>query len=259
MRVNMKTFLEHLMESDREYKYRIKVAAPISDEQMAALERTLQPYELRDVSLPKKTIIQHTPLDFPELKDVEVYIIDVVTGVSASSFVLKQQIRQCLGLHDKFVVVRSENDPLELETAKIVAHNEIDDMVEKNNLQPESLLGTAMDHPEYNHVDPNTLAGNKYNQTFLQMLANVAASRKSTVVNFENGINTPKMPEYTEAEDFNSGIKDCVKPVPASKTSSSEGFADLNYKWNNNQSFRKVYTDKKGNQVIIIDNRKGKK
>lgn len=74
----MKSFTEFLTESTKQYGFRIKVAGTLTDEQVDRLEAALEKWGLQSLSKPKVTPIQKHPVDFANLKEVEVSIMDVM-------------------------------------------------------------------------------------------------------------------------------------------------------------------------------------
>lgn len=74
----MKSFTEFLTESTKQYGFRIKVAGTLTDVQIDRLESALEKWGLNSLSKPKVTPIQKHPVDFANLKEVEVSIMDVV-------------------------------------------------------------------------------------------------------------------------------------------------------------------------------------
>lgn len=215
----MKTYLEHLMESDREYHFRIKSVVPLTDGMMEKIERVLTKYELRDIQGPTKTIIQHNPLDFYNIDNAEVYIVDAVVGVAQSSYILQQELRGVLGISENYIVVRGDNDPLEVESQRRDMAVSINSEAEKSGLKKASLLGTDEKYPEADHsISGDTFYGDRYNSEFLETLAQVAASRPSTLAEPKNGLFdwlNAVTDELQVADDnaFNANIKGAPKSV----------------------------------------------
>ena len=54
----MKTLLEYIQEQQKEYKFRLKFAVPVSSEMHDKLESALAKFEVKKVGKPKKTILQ---------------------------------------------------------------------------------------------------------------------------------------------------------------------------------------------------------
>lgn len=225
-----KTFIEHLLESDREYKYRIKTVIEFDDEAMERLERLVQKYELRDMFAPKKTIIQDHPLDFPDVNHSSVMIIDIITGVPVSAYILQQEIRENLQIPEKYIIVRSENDPLEVETARMLAIKDMKDEAEKKGLERDALLSTSNVYPEdVDSVPGEEVFGDVYNKRFLDTLAQISATRSPEYIeNRGEGLfswmnnEIDDVPEIMTDDSFNDGKEYdyAPKPTPWWKASS---------------------------------------
>lgn len=220
MGLQMKTYLEHLLESDREYHFRIKTIEKLDDELMVKLERILSKYELRDITGPSKTIVQNHPLDFYDISNAEVYIVDATLGVPQSSYILQQEIRAALGISENYVVVRGDNEPLEIETQRRMMDKDIRDEAEKKSFKKSSLLDTEEIYPESEHsIDGSTFYGNEYNSRFLNALAQVSASRKEGIEEPEEGLfdwlNHAIGDKDVLADDntFNNDIEDAPRSV----------------------------------------------
>jgi hypothetical protein len=250
---SIRTILEQVKQ---EYSYRIKTVVDLNDEQLSSMEQVLEKYELLDVVGPNKTILQKQPLDFPEIRNAEVFIYDVKTYLPISAYVLQQELRAVLGIPESFIVVRSENDPLEIETARAEADYDFDEE-ETDDLTPASLLDTAIDYPESTNVDPTDFYGDKYNANFLGKLAQISATRKVQETPPDPslfGWLHPKKSD-TQALDFNKDIPnaptpvykwsvDTSKPIEMHPSINDEGCVDDNFK-----TFTRVYKDKDGNII----------
>jgi hypothetical protein len=145
------SIIKYLAESERTYHYRIKTVFELDDAAMDQIERVLAKYVPVDIKAVKKTIIQKNPLDFPNVDAAEVYILDIALQLPASGYVLAQEIKLALAIPDKFVVVRSSNDPTSLETDRLNAEKDIHDQAEKKGLLHASLLLA----PKYEEVHRN--------------------------------------------------------------------------------------------------------
>ena len=73
----MKDFKTYLMENEKTYAFRIKMANMPEGEVVDKLESALEKYEVKSFSKPKKTPIQEHPMDFQTLNNADVAIMDV--------------------------------------------------------------------------------------------------------------------------------------------------------------------------------------
>ncbi|NJO62839.1 MAG: hypothetical protein HC836_32830 [Richelia sp. RM2_1_2] len=230
----MKTFLEHLFESDKEYHFRIKTIVPLDDAMLDRVERVLRKYELRDFKGPTKTIFQDHPLDFSDISAAEVFIIDVVIGVPQSSYILQQELRDALSISEKFIVVRGDNEPLEVETQRMRMQKEIANQANEKGLKKSSLLDTDSTYSESEfEADGAQFFGNEHVSKFLNTLATVASSRNSPVVEPKSGLfnwlkDAPKADVELDDTTFNTNIQDAPKVVPWWKVKSESNALEDN-------------------------------
>lgn len=202
----MKSFYHYLAESAKEYRYRVKTVNDIDSKFLDTLKRALFKYDIKSVSAPKKMMMQKAPLDFRNFHMAEVSYVDIVLGAAASSYMLATELRGALQVGDDFLVVRGDNEPIELEANAI---EEIHKDAEPSLLQTpeESILNT--DEVPY---------GDAYNKKLLNYLAQVKADGEAeTVPAIEEVKKTNKFAwlapkDKTVAQDFNKDF-DTVKPV----------------------------------------------
>lgn len=203
----MKSFYEYLAEAKREYKYRIKIAAQVTDELLDRLEYALRLYDVVEVGKPTKSIIQDNPLDFPELRAVEVWTIDVTLERAVSTYTMMQQLRQELNVPEDYIVVRDFNEPKELENVRHAELNAIEAEADKDGMEPVALLDHLPDAEEY---DPSF--GDEYNQKLLDYLSKVRAEGETEDGPAKTMFGLLKDMKDVEREDFNKD-KDGVKPA----------------------------------------------
>lgn len=113
----MKTLLEYIQEQQKEYKFRLKFAVPVTPEMHDKLEMALAKFEVKKVGKPKKTILQGRPMDFAAAGPSEVYIVDIVTEYPATREALADTVVNALRINAGQVVVRTEEEPLETDRA----------------------------------------------------------------------------------------------------------------------------------------------
>lgn len=203
----MKSFYSYLMESTKEYRYRVKTVEPIDDAFIQILKKTLFKYDVLSISRVKKTMMQKAPLDFRDMDLAEVSIVDIVLRIPASAYVIGNEIRMAMKLPEKLLVVRAENDPLEIEAEAI------------SRIQKEDAEAILNDGNYKNEDQPKEIAfGDSYNKKFLNYLSQIKANSESLEVPaIEEIKKTNKFAwlnskDTTIADDFNVE-SDTVKPV----------------------------------------------
>ena len=77
------------------------------------METALKKYGLSSLKKGKKTPIQERPLDFPQLKNMEVQYFEVDVSYPTTSAVLREYLGSVCSVDTGNIVVRSPNDPQE--------------------------------------------------------------------------------------------------------------------------------------------------
>jgi hypothetical protein len=177
------TFLKYLAESEKTYKYRLKtVSIDLGDDEI--LERIhayLQRFKLVDISKPFETIIQRSPLDFPNYTNTTVSMIDFETSFPLSSYVASEEIRTLLNVVGGAVVVRGANEPIEIETKLMNQKENVWDQAEDKDLKPAPLLGVDSQYPAGEQLPAgDNYYGDAYNSRLVQVLKDIEDSRKPT-------------------------------------------------------------------------------
>lgn len=166
-----KSFVSYVAEVKKEYKYVLKFAVnDMSDDMIDILESSLKKYELKEASAFRKTPIQESPLDFPNVRNTAVFICNITMAYPASLDFLRTFVCNSLGISPELLAVYSENDPRQIETDLY-----IDRTSPEYKAKYKARLGSDYEQtsaPEY---------GEKYNVGFLQELEKVRKEREATV------------------------------------------------------------------------------
>ena len=109
----MKTFSDFLTESQKTYKFIIRVAGELQDSFADDLESGLDKFKLLNLSKGKTSPIQSKPLDFPQLQNCEVTTYEAEVQYPTTPQVLQNYLANCCGCHMSHITVRNEGDPLE--------------------------------------------------------------------------------------------------------------------------------------------------
>ena len=103
----MKTFKEHLAESKKQWPFRVKIAGKFSTEQEQSLKTMLERFTVTEFKKVTTTPVQELPLDFPQMKNVEVNIYEVTLDYPSTQFELTEYLTSGLGVPKSNLVVRS--------------------------------------------------------------------------------------------------------------------------------------------------------
>ena len=89
----MKTFTQYLSESAKKYDFRVKVAGEFTTEQESSMKSLLSKYSVSGFKKSGTTPIQALPLDFPQVKNCEVSIYEVVLDYPTTQQELTEYLR----------------------------------------------------------------------------------------------------------------------------------------------------------------------
>lgn len=170
----MQSFADHYHASKKQFKYTIKIAHnDLSADNASVLESYLDRYELVEFKAFTKTPIQESPLDFPNVRDSEVYITDITVEYPITADALRRDVSSSLQINEQNIAIYSENDPRrqyqEQWTERFINHSDF-----KENYE------TKLGNPEKWEVEP--AYGTEYNTDFLKSLESVE-EQTGTVTN----------------------------------------------------------------------------
>ena len=228
----MSDFKKILVETHKEYPIRIKSIAPISDSMYEKLSTFLKKYRVSELGKVKKTILQRNPLDFGGVDASEVFIVDAVLDIPASSYILANELAVLWNISQRQVVVRNQYEGMEQLTDQINQELDMAEEAEKKNLTKSSLLSTDSNYNEFEtHIPQELLAGQKQVENFKDYLAKTEANRANKMYPSNSGLfawvkdfKGEKTDGY--ANDFNKDLKDAVMVKPASGAASAANPTD---------------------------------
>jgi hypothetical protein len=171
----MKSFKEYLTENTKVYTFKVKLAGDLPENFQSEFKNKLSDVECSSIERSKKTPIQSSPLDFPDLKNTEVSVFEVVCQYPITPPELVQKIKE-MGIDETYVRVRTGSDPSNLE------YESFSDQ-EKSG---ESIL----ENPVLSTGDPEVkdYFGDEYNKSFLKELSKTSkqkAKEKSGPVEYK--------------------------------------------------------------------------
>ncbi len=170
-----KSFVSYVAETKTEYNYVLKFAVQdMTDKMVDCLETCLKRYELNTASAFRKTPIQESPLDFPNVKNTPVYICDISMGYPASLDFLRTYVCNSLDISLALLAVYSECDPRQIETDLFLDRNS-----PEYKKSYKARLGA--DYIETDDVTIKGAYGETYNIGFLQELEKVRKERDITI------------------------------------------------------------------------------
>lgn len=163
----------YLVEAAKEYKYRIKLAVnTLTSDQKGALEDALAKFDLRSIGSYTNTPIQQSPLDFSNVRNSKVHIVEVVLGYPVTVDELRMFLSDKVGINQQEIAVYNDYDPRD------VYNVEAEAITAERNPDYVAKLGTEYEEdekPDY---------GKDYNDKFLAELE--AARKERPIVEVEN-------------------------------------------------------------------------
>jgi hypothetical protein len=120
----MKPFAKYLAESERLYKYRIKICGKVADGMISELKKKLDQFDPVRMGDVRTTPIQAIPTDFPNFKNDSVSMFDVEFRYPAIQPQI-QQLAQLMGVDPNRVIMATQDysDSMRDEYEKIDTEN----------------------------------------------------------------------------------------------------------------------------------------
>jgi hypothetical protein len=109
----MKTYKDYLTESKKQYPFRVKIAGEFGKDKEDSLKVLLARWTVSEFKKLKTTPVQELPLDFPQLKNCEVNIYEVLLDYPTTQFELTEYLAMELGINRVNLAVRRPDEPYE--------------------------------------------------------------------------------------------------------------------------------------------------
>jgi len=175
-------FKEFLSESfNKEYSYRVKIAADCGAEHMNALEDCLQKYNLVSAAPWKRTPIQENPMEFVRAKGTkctsEVCSTDVVLKYPTNPRILEVWLAVNMNLDHERVIVYDIKEPRRLEADNAQERTEYNK--DRSVTEEDAVLNNEEQaHYEMQNEDLDfAVFGEEYNKKFLDELQKIKAEK----------------------------------------------------------------------------------
>ena len=218
----MKSLQNYITESAKEHVYHIKLACKPSEEQLTAIESYLKIYDLTNFSKPVE--LKDDKIDFFDIMQKQVHCIKFATMMTVSPYVLQQQLRDATQIPEKFIIVRSIDDPVDIAASEQLFKQKSDEEAKKQGFTMAGMLDTERTYDKDEEPTIADLFGNDYNKAFLANLAKIKANRKSTEIEPKSGLfswldkhKVTEQEPVQDTSDFNAHI-DTPKPAIANNS-----------------------------------------
>jgi len=109
----MKTFKDYLLETNKVWHYRIKVAGQCDEAMAGRMESLLSKFHVTKFDKIKTTVIQDHPLDFPKIKNAEVHIYEAEFDYPVTQWEIRDYLTSHLGITKDAMVVKNPSESSE--------------------------------------------------------------------------------------------------------------------------------------------------
>ena len=195
----MTSFKEYLAESKKTYPFRVKVAGEIQKDLASRVKEALAKYDCKKVGASKRTPIQETHIDFPELKNIEVNTFEIELNYPTTSFVLRNELSEKLNISQALIKVRNpvEEAEAEMNHAHMLAPGQGESLLEKDY---------------ETNADGQKIVGQDHVTSFLKELNKINADRKADITKTEAKEKVNKTdPDFETPKDSNKSPLGAVK------------------------------------------------
>lgn len=134
----MRRFSDLLAESKKTYNFIIRVAGSLPEGFQDKLKINLEKFNLVKLTGPKRTPIQEKPMDFPQLQNMEVHHFEAEVIYPTTSHVLERYLVDNCSINHSHIVVRSPNEPVELQQSEVDEKEVYEPLLTKEDLGGES-------------------------------------------------------------------------------------------------------------------------
>ena len=159
----MKSFKDYLTESKKTYEFKVKIAGEIPKDFATNLKTALAAFQVENIKNAKRTPIQESPIDFPNVNHKEITVFDVELKYPCNSPTLSKVINERLGIAADHILVRTNGE--EQESILNLQHIKGEEVTASTN-PSEALLNTP-----FSPSDHQDLVGEKQKLSFLKDLA----------------------------------------------------------------------------------------
>ncbi len=185
----MKKFKEYLTESEKTYKFIVRVAGELPEDCEDKMETALNKYEVVNFNKVKTGPISEKPMDFPQLQNMEITHFGVEVKYPITSHVMEKYLSDCIPCSHERIIVRGEFDPVE------------EYQQEKDDKPYEAKLNTT----ELEQADPDAqdkVAGNR----IMDLLKELETARKEREIDPIDGVKPGESKDIGDKENAKSII-----------------------------------------------------
>lgn len=120
----MKTFFDYLSESKKIYQFKIAIAGNKKSDLTSRLKAVLEKFGVEKMTAGKTTPIQSTPLEFPQLTNMDVTHYELDVRYPATAPMIEEHIAHSLDVPREYIHVRNAQDPINVSYENVGAKSE---------------------------------------------------------------------------------------------------------------------------------------
>lgn len=208
----MKNFTQYLMESEKEFKFRIKMAVEPTADMMKLLEKSMIKFGLKSLTEPKKTILQSRPMDFQNLENTELWIMDGVCSYPVTPQILEQFISTNLRIPMNEVRVIGPDHPGETDQEAMSAGRE---EMNKAKTPEEKMAASKLMDGEYKDspkINTKDFYGDEYNKKLVEKVKETIKDR--SMVKYAKDPNVEVPPKELDKGNVRSPVGSVQNTLP---------------------------------------------
>lgn len=176
----MKSFKEYLTENKKLYSFKIKIAGDLPEDFVNTLKARLDRCGLKTLAETAKTPVQQVPMDFPELKNLEVRVFDAMCEYPITAPEIAKELTE-MGMDASRFRVRGVGEPSEMDQVQAMTAPSGDALIADNEYKESGKIK----HKDY--------FGDEFNKGFLRDLQKVSKERLK-----EQGKGEYKLPKFKQ-------------------------------------------------------------
>ncbi len=166
----MRSLKDYLIESQKTYAFKVKVAGPIPEKFTENIKARLAKYGCSKFEQKVTTPIQASPMDFPELSNVEVTVFEAECSYPVTPPELLMAIKSSVAISETHIRVRNFREADELDT--------IDNLVGDSAEKKKTALLNDPSYKEAEKIKTKNYFGDDFNKALLKDLQKTAKQRK---------------------------------------------------------------------------------
>jgi hypothetical protein len=186
----LSSFKQYLAENKKTYSFKVKIAGDIPKKCESTMKDCLAKLDCTTVKSVSRTPITESPLEFPEVKNVEVHTFELDCNYPSTSPQVLISIAEALGIPQSMIRVRTPMEEHEL-------------VINQAYMKKPDGTNSLLEKDYEKNADGQKLVGDAHVSNFLKELDKINAERKAKIVKHEGkeegGMSDPEFEEPTDS------------------------------------------------------------